>query len=108
MGERLNRHYVRTKFRPNLRGQIFLCADLTWDDPKANTRFTVVETDCTNFYKPSTRVAVVKTDYPNFYKSPTRIAEANTESPKFSKSRTRFRRSNGPLGTSTSLLHTLR
>ena len=33
MDECLNRHYVRTKLRPNLRGQVFFCVDLTWNDP---------------------------------------------------------------------------
>ena len=36
MGECLNRHYVRTKFRPNPRGQAFFCVDLTWNDPIVN------------------------------------------------------------------------
>ena len=33
MGECLNRHYVRTKFRPNPRGSGIFCVDLTWNDP---------------------------------------------------------------------------
>ena len=33
MGECLNRHYARTKFRPNPRGQVFFYVDLTWNDP---------------------------------------------------------------------------
>ena len=37
MGECLNRHYVRTKFRPNPRGQVFFCVDLTWNDPCTST-----------------------------------------------------------------------
>ena len=39
MGECLNRHYVRTKFRPNPRGQVFFCVDLTWNDPFFNSYF---------------------------------------------------------------------
>ena len=35
MGECLNRHYVRTKFRPNPRGSGIFCVDLTWNDPCA-------------------------------------------------------------------------
>ena len=38
MGECLNRHYVRTKFRPNPRGSGIFCVDLTWNDPKKATK----------------------------------------------------------------------
>ena len=49
MGECLNRHYVRTKFRPNPRGQVFFCVDLTWNDPNAlyGLGQLLISLDCT-------------------------------------------------------------
>ena len=41
MGECLNRHYVRTKFRPNPRGSGIFCADLTWNDPIVSVEFQI-------------------------------------------------------------------
>ena len=32
-----DRHYVRTKFRPNPRGSGIFCVDLTWNDPPASS-----------------------------------------------------------------------
>ena len=38
--------YVRTMFRPNPRGQVYFCVDLTWNDPMFKLNMLWLPTIC--------------------------------------------------------------